>query len=393
MIETRPRSAVRSLALARLVSFTGNGAAAVALAVLILEKTGSSAWVAATLIATHGVQVGAGILTASLGDRYSRRMVMILSEVASAACYLAMALASAPVTLLAIGVVASLVASPFHSASSAAMPNLVEPKDLSWANSMGSAGRNLGMTLGPALGGVVAAAAGAGAVFVVNAVSYLISAAVIATVSGRFSAERPDERSSDEAHRGVAAGLWFVWRDGILRRMMLAEAILVLGIGLVQVARVAFALSLGLGPTGLGLLTGMWGAGLLIGSFTGRFLTERLEPAVFVAGLAGVAVAMLAIGLSPWVGAIVAIHLLVGLADALDLVAAQGVRQRRAPDAVRSRVIAASSSIVVLAQMVGFAAAGFLVDLLQPRGVYVAAGAVVAASAVLAIPILKAQPR
>ncbi len=370
------------------MSNTGNGAAAVALAVLVLEKTGSSLWVAATLIATHGVQVGTGILTSSLSDRHSRRAVMIVSELAGGGCYLAMAFTTTPAALLAIGMVASVFASPFNAASSAAMPNLVEPADLSWANSMASAGRSLGMTIGPALGGVIAASAGASAVFATNAVSFLLSAATIATVTGHFSGERVP----GDAHRGVAAGLSFVWRDTVLRRMMFAEAILVLGIGLVQVARVPFAEALGLGSAGLGLLTGLWGAGLLVGSFAGRFLDVRSEPAVFVVGLAGVAVSTLAIGVSPWIGGIVVLHLFVGLADALDLVAAQGMRQRRAPDAVRSRVIAASSSVVVLAQMVGYATAGFLVDLLRPRGVYLAAGAVVAASAVLALPLLGATP-
>lgn len=382
------RSGVRRLALARLVSFTGGGAAAIALAVTIFEQTGSAGWVAATLVASHGVQVGAGMFTATLSDRFPRRTVMIVCEVAGGMCYCAMALAGGPAALLGLAVIASLVASPFNASSAAAMPNLVGPVDLGWANSMVAGGRSLGMTLGPALGGAVAATAGAPTVFVVNAVSFFVSAAVIATVKGRFSAER----AGPDRHSGVYAGLAFVWYDPILRRMMFAEAVLVLGLGLMQVARVPLAETLGIGSFGLGLLTGLWGAGLLIGSFAGRFLDARREPVVFLVGLAGVAAASLAIGFSPWFSAIVGLHLFVGLADSLDLVAGQGIRQRRTPDAVLSRVLAANSALVVLAQMVGYAVAGVALEIIRPRGIYLACGVVVALSAILSVPVLRGRP-
>lgn len=299
-----------------------------------------------------------------------------------------MALAEAPAILLALAIAASLAASPFAASSAAAMPNLVDAHDLGWANSMVAGGRHLGMTLGPAIGGVVVASAGAATVFTLNAISFFVSAAVIATVRGRFSGDR----SGEDLYRGVHAGVSFVWRDAILRRMMLAEAVLVLGLGLMQVARVPLAESLGIGSVGLGVLTGLWGAGLLIGSFSGRFLDARREPMAFLAGLVGVAVAAFAIGVSPWFTAIVGLHLVVGLADSLDLVAGQGIRQRRTPDVVLGRVLAANSSLVVLAQMLGYATAGLMLHIVRPRGVYVACGVVVALSAVLSLPVLGARP-
>ncbi len=110
----------------------------------------------------------------------------------------------------------------------------------------------------------------------------------------------------------------------------------------------------------LGLLDGAWGAGLLIGSISGRRLNADREPATFVIGLAGVAAATAAIGISPWFAPIVGFNLLIGLADSLDLIAGQGIRQRRTPDVVLGRVIAANSSMCVLAQMVGYGASGLL---------------------------------
>lgn len=370
---------------ARLVSVMGTGAANVALLVTMFEHTGSPAWVAGTLVATHGVQVFFALFTAGLGDHFDRRRIMIVSEVAAGLCFVAMAFAPVPLPLLLAALLAAVVASPFHSASAAAIPNLVDSEDLSWANSLVSSGRNLGMTLGPLLGGFLAATLGADTVFAFNAVSFLVSAAVLVTVRGRFSGERP---TTDDYH-GVQAGLVFLWRDRVLRTLLLAESVLVLGIGLVQVARVPLVESFGRAALALGVLDAAWGGGLLVGSVSGRLLNALREPIIFVIGLAGVAVATAAIGLSPWFGPIVVFNFLIGLADSLDLIAGQGIRQRRTPDVVRTRVIAANSSMCVLAQMVGYAVAGALVGGIGPQGVYLLCGVVVAASAVICIPVIR----
>ena len=334
---------------------------------------------------THGVQVFFALFTAGLGDSFDRRRLMIACEVAGGLCYGAMVFAHTPVALLAIALLGAVVASPFHASSAAAIPNLVGPEHLSWANSMVGVGRNLGMTFGPVVGGVLTAGFGPGAVFGANAVSYLISAAVIATIHGRFSGVR--EGSQDQA--GVYAGLAFLWRDRLLRTLVLAEAVLVLGLGLIQVARVPLVESFGLGSVALGLLDALWGAGLLVGSFAARTLNARREPVTFVVGLAGVALATVAIGASPWFVPIVGFNVLVGLADSMDLIAGQGIRQRRTPDAILSRVIAANSAICVVAQMVGYGSSGVLIPVIGPQGIYLLCGLVVAASAVICVPAVR----
>lgn len=376
---------MRRLAGARVVSLLGTGAANVALLITMFDRTRSAAWVSGTLVATHGVQVFFALFTAGLGDRFDRRRLMVASELGGSVCFAVMVLLRDPVPLLAVALVGAVVASPFHSSSAAAIPNLVGPEELSWANSMVGMGRNLGMTLGPVLGGFLTATLGAGAVFGANAVSFLASAAVIASVSGRFSGAR----GAGAPDRRVSAGLAFLWRDRLLRTLLVAEAVLVLGLGLIQVARVPLVESFGLGSVALGVLDALWGAGLLVGSLAARALNARREPVTFVAGLAGVAVATAAIGVSPWFAPIVGCNFLVGLADSMDLLAGQGIRQRRTPDAVLSRVIAANSSMCVLAQMVGYGASGLLVPAVGPQGVYLGCAAVVAGSAAICVPAVR----
>ena len=116
---SQPRSAVRRLALARLISITGGAAAFAALNFTVYERTGSAAWLSASLLLTFGVSGVFAPLGGMLGDRFNRKRVMIASDLAGAACFLALAFVHEPVLLLALGFVAAVVEAPFWSASDA----------------------------------------------------------------------------------------------------------------------------------------------------------------------------------------------------------------------------------------------------------------------------------
>jgi len=184
---TAPRTAVRILSLARLISLTGSTAAFTALFYTIYHRTGSAAWLSATLLLTFGVSGLIAPVAGILGDRFDRKRVMILSDLGGAVCFGAMALAHDPALLLAAGFLAAVAESPFWSASGAAVPNLVQEKDLAWANGLLAAGRNAGVMIGPAVGGALIHAFGASWLFAGNGVSFVVSAILVATVRASFS--------------------------------------------------------------------------------------------------------------------------------------------------------------------------------------------------------------
>src|SRR4029078_1301025 len=148
-----------------------------------------------------------------LGDRFDRRKVMIASDLAGAAAFSMMALPDDPVWLIAWALLSGLAAAPFWSASEAAIPNVAGEEHLSWANSLLGVSRALGITLGPAIGGLLVGFIGARAVFGLNAISLLASAAIVWTVRARFNAEHTDERHKEG---GVRAGFTFLWHDRVL---------------------------------------------------------------------------------------------------------------------------------------------------------------------------------
>ena len=382
---TSPKAAVRRLSTARLISITGSAAAYTALMVTVYERTRSPAWLSATLVLTFGVNGFVAPIAGAIGDRFDRRRVMIVSDLAGVAAFAAMAFAGEPAWLLALAFVSAVVEAPFWMASAAAIPNMVEPSELSWANGLISLGRNAGIMVGPAIGGVLVATIGPAWVFGLNAVTFAVSAVLVWTVRAPFEGERSDATE----HRGLRAGFVFIARDRVLRTLVLAWTGLVFGFGLVMVADVPLVEHFHAGSIGYGLLITFWGAGSVVGSFAGRYLNEDREPRALFLGTALIAVTTAAIAVSPWFGLILVVALLSGVGDAIVLVAEQGIQQRRTPDAVRSRVIAASEGLTSIAFVLGFAAAGVVLRAVGPRNVYAIGGLTAAIGALVLLPILR----
>ena len=78
----------------------------------------------------------------------------------------------------------------FRPASYAGLPNLVEPSDLPAANSLLRGGEYLSWTIGTALGGVIVAVAGPDPAYIVNAVTFLVSAVLILRIAPASAAGR-----------------------------------------------------------------------------------------------------------------------------------------------------------------------------------------------------------
>jgi MFS family permease len=373
-MSTPPRTAIRRLALGRAISVTGWGAAYTALLDAVFVGTGgSAAWLGLTLLLTHGVTGILGPFGGALGDRFDRRRVMILSDLGGAAGFFVMAFLHDPGALVAVGFLAAVAEIPFWTSSAAAIPNLVErPEDISWANSLIAAGQNLGITLGPVIGGVLIAAFGHGAVFAANAVSFVVSAALVWSVHARFTGDRTEDEA--EEYHGVRAGFRFLFRDPILRVIAVAWIVVVLGGGLAQVADRPLSGAFHAGSIGFGLLVGLWGLGSVLGSLAGRRMTERSEPGWLIGGMVIAGAACIGIWLSLWFSPIVGLMLVMGFGDAMSEVADQGIRQRRTPDAVRSRVIASMEGLIHFALAVAYVLAAWALALLGPQGLYGVAG-------------------
>ena len=157
-----------------------------------------------------------------------------------------MAFAHAPLVLIVLAFGSALAEMPFFTASRAAIPNLVESEDdVSWANSLVTMGVHTGIAVGPLIGGVLLASVGGSWVFALNALTFVVSIGLTLTVRGSYQQER--DREAHDEHKGLSAGLAFLWRDRVMRRMTFAWFVFVLGMGMGMVADAALAERFGVG--------------------------------------------------------------------------------------------------------------------------------------------------
>jgi MFS family permease len=390
-MSTPSRTAIRRLAGARVVSVTGSEAAWIALLVAIYAETHSTVWMSAALfVGVAGAGIFAPILGA-LGDRTDRRRLMIGSELAAAAVAAAMALTTGnPVALIVLAFISEAAQSPYFSASTAAVPNLVEPGEMAWANSTIAIGRNVGSLAGPALGGAISGFFDPSVVFAGNAVCFAGSALVVRTVHGNFA---DPERAGAEEHEGLRAGFRFILSEPVLRLVTLAWVVLLLLLGPVLVAELPLAHSFGVGSTGYGFLAACWGGGAIAGSFLGRRLAVTRERATMIGGCAIIGAGFALIAVAPIFALALAGMACAGVAEGSVTVCEQGIMQRRTPDEVRSRAMAAAEAAQFTAFALSFPAAGLLIDVLGVRGVYGLAAAGCALAALVLVAAMRALAR
>jgi len=382
------RAKIRRLATGRLISVTGGAAAYTALNYTVWTRTHSPRMQALSLLLTFGVAGIVGPFAGALGDRFDRRKVMIWCEAVSAAFFASMAFAHAPIVLIMLAFGSALAEIPFITTSRAAIPNLVEHEDdVSWANSLVTMGTHAGMAVGPFIGGVLVATVGPSSVFALNAVTFAVSIGLTITVRGSYQ-EMRDTAEHDE-HRGLAAGLAFLWRDRVLRRLTIAWFVFVLGMGMGMVADAALAEHFGTGAIGFAALIACWGTGSVLGSGAGRFLRPATEPVWLVVGAFGIAAASFVVGSAPAFALVLVALFAMGATDGLTMVAETGIMQRRTPDAVRSRAMAGFEAALSLGLAIAYLLAGPVLERVGPQPTYRIGGVTALAAAIVLMPLLR----
>lgn len=149
-------------------------------------------------------------------DRWSRRTVMLVSDIARVFMVLGLLLVRRPGDLwIAYTCTALLAVSSafFEAAKNAAVPNITGDRDLLPGNALMFSSRFLLMSLGAALGGWTAAVVGYQVAFVVNAITFLISAFSIWLIPGNATEQRPSSEGTRQS-QSPFLGYWSDIREG-----------------------------------------------------------------------------------------------------------------------------------------------------------------------------------
>lgn len=365
------------------VSSCGDWLYNVALLAIVFERTHSATWLALTTAARVLPVVVLGPLGGVVADRFDRRRVMIASDLARALLMLALAgdaVTGLPIILaLVIAAAASAASVPQAPCVAACTARFVDDAELQRASTARATIGQAAIVVGPALGALVLFAASPVAAILINALTFLGSAAAIAAipageqfrpaggeVAGSATSVLADIRAGAHALRGAPSAV----------RLVLADAVCSGVYGLLTVTLVLVGHRVGAGGSGYGLLLGAVGVGGVLGAVVSTRMeaTARWRRALACA-LTLVAAALAALGVAPTLISAVALAMLLGGGMIIGEVLSETALPRLLEDAVLARAYGLVYPASIGGIVAGSLIAGPVVALLGLTGTLVAAGA------------------
>ena len=338
-------SGFRLLFFSTLASSIGTFLAAVALAIDVKDRTNSGLWVSGVLVVEFLPTVLLGLTLGPLLDRLDRRRLMVGADLVRVAVFVALTFATSAGEIVALAAVAGIANGFFRPAVYAGVPNLVSADELPSANGLLQTIENVSWAAGPILGGLLTAAYGPDASYWINAVSFVVSAVLVARIPSRLL----------QSTTALSRGHWTDLKEGFtasmhlrpVRAVVVAWSIAALGTGAITVSEVFLAKNtFDAGDFGYGLLYGAIGTGLVIGGLASSTVVARAGVArAYSVALLGMAVGFggAAVSIGVWMAA--AFCVVGGTGNGIAVVCNALLIQRGAPDEVRGRAMTFAMSV------------------------------------------------
>ncbi len=328
-----------------IISLIGVWMQRVAQSWLVLELTDSAFWVG-TIDALGSLPVLLFILYAGvLADRVPRRSLVIATQ--TAAMIVALSLATLTLTgvveLWHIVILAFLLGTT-HAfdipARHALMVDMVGKQDLTNAVALNSSAFNATRIVGPAVAGVVIAAAGVGICFLVNGVSYLAVIGALAML--RISTQRRDGGAANTIWDRLRAGYRHIMSERRTRTIILNIATLsIFGLPAMVLLPVMARDVLGRGAQEFGWMMSAMGVGALSGALAVAVFGHRLPRGQLLGASATLfGISVMLFGLSRSLVLSLSLLALLGCSLVVTTALSNTMVQTLAPDELRARVVA-----------------------------------------------------
>jgi dTMP kinase len=378
LLSSRP---FRRMVLAAATSSLGDWLGFLAIIALTADIMGATRAAAFAVSGVMAARVLPSLLLAPIAgvfvDRWDRKRVLITTDVGRFAIMALIPFTQEVLALVLATLFLEMLSAMFAPAKDAVFPTLVRREQLVTANQI-----NLGVTYGmlPVAGvlyAVLIAAAGrlapAGSFLALrpvalpiwfNALSFLVSAALIASITIR-SAAIPTGATPQSFGAQFREGLHFVSTHPVIRALIGGVMVAAAGAGVVITTGEFFADIVNAGPTGFGVLVAMVGVGMVLGLLVASPLSRRVRPellfgpAIVVAGLALILLAVaptLLVALPPSV--------LMGVGAGVVFIVGYTVLQQRADDRIRGRAFGAFNAGVRVSILVATIVVPFAIGLI-----------------------------
>ncbi len=300
------------------------------------------------------------LVSGAMADNLDRRNVMLGAQFFMVAVSVALAVCAwvgwiTPWLLLLFTFLIGCGAAFNAPAWQAAVGDMVPRDELPAAVALNSMGFNIARSIGPAIGGVIVAAAGVATAFVVNAASYV---PLIAVLARWRPPPNPQTLPRETLGTAVAAGIRYVAMSPVIRTVLVRSAAFGLGASAIMALLPLVAkVLIGGGPVTYGLLLGAFGVGAIAGALGAARLRRMLSTEGIVRS-AGCAVALAAaiVGVSTQLLVTMGALLLAGAGWVLSLATLNVTVQLSAPRWVVARAL----SLYQMAAFGGLAAGSWL---------------------------------
>jgi MFS family permease len=389
----------RNLWFARVVSNLGDWFNLLASAALIARLTDSGAAISLLFLVRFLPLFFMSPFAGVIADHFDRRKVLIATNLLRAITVGALVLVDRPERIWLLYVLTALqfvFSAVFTPAETALIPNVVDEDDLITANALDGLTWSTMLAFGAMLGGLAAAFFGVVTAFVLDALSFLLSAWFVARVHvppkvglGGTAAEAHDVKSGMFA---FIEGMRYLRGEPIILGIALAKAGGALVWGAINVVEIPLAEQvfplLGNGSLTLGLLYAATGIGTGFGPLLMRHWMGDSKPAQMRAiqiGFVTLTVGVFGLALAPSLPWVLAATTLRAIGSGGIWVFATVLLQQLLPDQVRGRVFAFEFAALTLTQAISTLWAGIATDQLgwSIQEVFLSAGiASIAASSV-----------
>jgi MFS family permease len=378
----------RQLWLGQVVSQMGDWFDTIALYTIILKLTGSGRYVGLLLVARFVPSFFFGPISGVVADRFSRQRIMIVSDLLRAIVVLGFLFVRRPDQLWIIYVLTVFqlgLSTFFEPAKTAAIPSIVEDRELVAANAISSVTWSAMLTIGAAIGGFITGWFGTDVAFILDAATYLLSAALIAGIRVPKRKKRERQKLSLGRLLGISEtieGIRYVKDRPRVLAVLLVKPAWGLGGGILTLLAVFGERIFPVGKNaaqGIGVLFAARGIGTAVGPIVARRISgeanTRMQTSIGLAFMLAGAFYIAFGSATSFVFALVVLGI-AHCGGSIIWVFSTVILQRTVEDNFRGRVFAAELALVTLAMAASNYLTGELLDRYQisPRVVTIGIG-------------------
>ena len=310
-------------------------------------------------------------------DRWPLKPTLISSDLVRAVLAVLLITTSSVWHVYFVLAALSCVSAFFGPAQQVTIRTHVPPHGLIAANALMQIAFMGSRIIGPGVAGAIVASLGPGMCYALDVLSFVLSAALIGSVTiKRAAAAASRESSSNRLHQiwiDMGQGVRFIFGHAAVLFVVMAMAAGLFTIGCFgPLIAIYVRDSLHASARLFGYVSGMVGVGMLIGTQIIRRAARTMADHVLVlSGLAGIGLGALMLGGVPYAAAAMGATFTIGFAFAAIMVPAQTLLQRETPHDMIGRVSSTNISVAFCAQILGLVLSGYLADHLGVRLVFI----------------------